>query len=291
MPDGDNTVLMTDKYSPLKYPGWQLLVHNSVDPPEAWAVISAIQMPCPEKRLQRVASSGNARVFKGSISVDHSPANVFIKQYLFRSFWDFVKHLLRSSRAKRAFQASLMLRKYGHKAPMPLMLCEKKIGPCRTMSILVTQEAPGAMQLRRLLALLSRDKSKESLRKKRRLIREFAISIGKMHSQGIVHGDTRLGNVLVGNENEHFTFWFIDNESTRCFTSAGLKQIRKNLVQINIRAKVSRTDKMRFMHSYARHRKLSEDETKALITLVLEKTFSRIKNREHRKPGKSLQNK
>jgi len=280
---------MSDSYYQKMFPGWHLLIHNGIAPQEAQFILSAIQKPCSGSTFQNVNSSGNAKVFKGSLKVNHKPVSVFIKQYLFRSFFDFVKHILRSSRAKRAFKASLMLEKIGHKAPLPLMLCEKKIGPFRTQSVLVTKEACGAIELRKLLADLSSDKSRESLRKKRRLIREFGSSIGKMHSQGLVHGDTRLGNVLVGNLDQDLAFWFIDNESTRQFARASLKRIRKNLVQINIRAKVSNTDKMRFMQNYARQRKLSDYETKALITVVLEKTSWRVINRELRKPSKSLE--
>lgn len=282
--------MISAKYYNLKYMGWSLLIHNGVNHGEATQLLSEkLKLPLEgNNSYQKVKSSDNAKVFMGFMNVYSKPEVVFVKQFLFRSFWDFLKHMFRSSRAKRAFDASIMLERYGHKAPLPLVLCEKSIGPFKTQNILVTQKATGTVELRKLLADINVDKSREALKKKRKLIRAFGNTIGKMHSQGIVHGDTRLGNVLVS-ENEHdYSFWFIDNEGTRHFKRVSLKKIRKNLVQINIRAKVSSTDRMRFMTSYAQQRDFSEDETRLLINSVMEKTSRRVKDRELRKPGKAL---
>jgi len=64
-------------------------------------------------KLTPVLSSRTSRVYKFSTSFNGTERLIYFKQYLFRSNWDFIKHLVRSSRARRAFKASLILEKNG----------------------------------------------------------------------------------------------------------------------------------------------------------------------------------
>ncbi len=238
-----------------------------------------------KNRFLQVQSSESARVFVTLINYDGRQERIYVKQFLPRSVLDFIKHLLRDSRGKRAFNASVMLRNSGFHAPDPLCLLQKKYGPLITDNILMTSEVQDATRLKLKLKEYEQEKTASGLRKKRALIREFGKLIGKMHHQGIVHGDTRLGNVLVQEVHEQFLFWFIDNENTKRFPKLSPKRVVKNLDQMNIRAKVSNTDRFRFMQSYARVRGLTRDELKYLAGKVLARTAMRLKKRRRQDPG------
>ncbi len=215
------------------------------------------------------------------MSVDDQSVGVYIKEYCFRSRADFLKHFFRASRARRAFNASLMLKENGFNAPEPLILMQKKAGPFTTKAVLITREAVDAQKLRHTFWKVVEN----GLAPKRNFLKKFGRLIGRMHARGIIHGDLRIGNVLVQESGGDHSFWFIDNERTVRYSSPPLSLIKKNLVQLNMFGykSLSNTDKMRFMSEYAKQRNLTRDETERLIGLVLEKTSWRVRKKEEKR--------
>jgi tRNA A-37 threonylcarbamoyl transferase component Bud32 len=204
-----------------------------------------------QDRFLKVPSSDYARVFKGPVSSGGADVCVYVKRYLRRSQLDFAKHLLRASRARRAFEASLMLQESGFDTPAVLALFERRLGPFTVDDMLVTREIENAVALPQVLRDIGRRFDAEALRQKRALIRAFGRTIGRMHARGIFHGDLRLGNVLVVNEQQQWKFYFIDNERTKQFYHLPPLLRLKNLVQINMfRDGISNTDRMRFFTPY-----------------------------------------
>ncbi len=264
-------------YKHLKFKQWSITIHHKLQLDEALSVLSDNEAVCIDKdRFFQVQSSESARVFLALINYDGRQERIYVKQFLPRSVLDFIKHLLGDSRGKRAFYASVMLRSSGFHAPAPLCLLQKKFGPFITDNILMTSDVQDAIKLKLKLKDYGLEKTASGLRKKRTLISEFGKLIGKMHQQGIVHGDTRLGNVLVQEVDDQFLFWFIDNENTKRFPRLSTKRVVKNLDQMNIKARVSNTDRLRFMRSYALARDLSRDELKYIAGKVQARTAKRL---------------
>ena len=260
------------------YLGWSLDIHPDVSIDEVYKLLSPDGRVCLDKNTHRqVVSSGNARVFFTTLCLKNKPAGVYVKHYLFRSIVDFLKHLFRSSRGKRAFKASLMLRQHEFNAPEPVTLMQKKTGPFFTQSTLISKAAPCSASLSSYLKNISEEKRDSLPVLKRDLLTQFGSTIGRMHSKGIIHGDLRLSNVLTQKCEDKILFWFIDNERTRQFKSVPLRLVRKNLVQINMfRTNITNTDRMRFMKAYAHARGLSKEETRKIVRLVTDRTSLRL---------------
>ena len=205
---------------------------------------------CPDEFTQ-VESSDYARVFRGRVFFDGANHTVYLKRYLCRSRLDLVKHLFRPSRARRAFNASLMLRRNGFTAPAVVGLFERRVGPFRTGNSLLTEEVANAMSMVELLTDMSDNRKQETIAEKRSLIAAFARTVGQMHARGIFHGDLRLGNVLVVKEDSKWRFFLIDNERTKKFVGLPARLRVKNLVQINMfRRGISNSDRLRFFSTY-----------------------------------------
>jgi tRNA A-37 threonylcarbamoyl transferase component Bud32 len=272
-------------YNRQSHLGWSIDIHPEVATDEAYKLLSPDRRIRLDKNIYRqVVSSGSARVFFSSFCLKNKPVGVYIKHYLFRSSMDFFKHLFRSSRGKRAFNASLMLRQNKFNAPEPLVLMQKKIGPFFTQSLLVSKEAPCSVNLSVYLKDMTNEHHESLPGLKRQLLVQFGSTIGRMHSKGIIHGDLRLSNVLAQRCGDKTLFWFIDNERTRQFKSAPLRLVRKNLVQINMfRTNISNTDRMRFIKAYAHERGLSREEIRKIARLVIDRTSLRLA----RKHGKT----
>jgi tRNA A-37 threonylcarbamoyl transferase component Bud32 len=225
----------------------------------------------------QVASSEHSRVFKCRISSKSGNFCVYAKRFLFRSRLDFAKHLLRASRARRAFEASLMLQQNGFDTPAVLGLFERRFGPFTIDNMLVTGEVENATPMPQLLQDLSRRSDTEETERKRALIREFARTVGQMHAKGIFHGDLRLGNVLSTTERDHWRFYFIDNERTRKFRRLPVRLRLKNLVQINMcTGGVSNTDRLWFFKNYLDQDPSAAPKRKQWSRTVMRKTELRL---------------
>ncbi len=204
-----------------------------------------------KSRLTAVPSSRFARVFRCDISSGRDGRKLYFKKYLCRSTLDFVKHLFRPSRARRAFNASLMLEKNGLDAPAVVALFERRVGPFCSDNFLLTEEVENARSMVEVLTDLCANSDADALVRKRDLIGAFAEMVGRMHAREIFHGDLRLGNVLVTQEGGKWRFFLIDNERTRKFYNLPSRLRLKNLVQLNMfRHGISNTDRLRFFREY-----------------------------------------
>jgi tRNA A-37 threonylcarbamoyl transferase component Bud32 len=231
-------------------------------------------------RFARVRSSDYTRVYRCGISFDGVEHVLYLKRYLYHSVWDFAKRLFRSSRAKSAFKASLMLERGRFDTPCVVGLFERRFGPFRTDNLLLTKEVKGSMKLGAYLLQFCNHTHKQRLQEKRRLIASFGETVGRMHAEGVFHGDLGQGNVLVQEEGRGWRFFFIDNERTKQFHRLPGRMRLKNLVQINMFWRgISNTDRMSFFKSYLNENPHLEIRCSAWAQKVITKTNRRLQRK------------
>ena len=265
-------------YKKFFFQGWTLILHREACPEEICKIISSKAVVYPgQNSLKLVQATDKSRVFEGFFKFKGKSTKAYVKQFLCYLSCRYAKYFVLTSRAQKAFRASLMLEGNGIMAPKPLALMEKKYGPFCIDSILIIRDVPDSMQLSEKLHSLSSDLFINTLKKKRMMIREFGKVVGEMHKKGIMHGDLRLRNVLVQEKAEKLLFWFIDNERTKRIDRFSSRHARKNLVQIYVRVQVSNTDRMRFLQAYAQQTGMSRQETKAMAHKVLNRIWWRKK--------------
>ena len=228
----------------------------------------------------RVKSSRNSIVWK--FLVDN---NWFIfKEYLSRSVFEGIKAFLRGTRAERAWRNSkLLIRK---EIPTPtLILLGKRISRfLNYQNFLITEFIPNAVGINTLLrTFLNIPWNKENILFKRFLIQRLGTFVGRLHAQGIMHGDLRLDNILLVYENEYeIKFYLIDNEKTKYFLKGIPNRLRlKNLVQLNmiILPLITITDRMRFFKSYLNENPSLKPFAKIFVRKVILSTRKRLQKR------------
>lgn len=219
-----------------------------------------------------------ARVFKFAVELSGRPRRLFYKEYLYRSIWDFVKHIFRPGRAKRAYQAGLMLQQNGFDVPEVIALGERRNGFFCTKSFLLTREVENAQQIYRCIPESRGNLTKKALRDKRELIRAFGRTVGRMHAAGIFHGDLRLGNVLARQVENTWQFFFLDNERTKKFHRLPARLRLKNLVQTNMHTTgfATNADRLRFFKAYLAKNKMLKNNWKIWSTRVSSRTALRL---------------
>ena len=240
-----------------------------------------------EKKLQEsyeltpVPSSDVSRVYKFTASLDDKERCFYFKQYLYRSVLDFIKHLVRPSRARRAFKAALMLERNGFEAPLIVAMGERKSSFLDRENFLLTVEVEDAKQIRQFIPDNLEDFTKEQLKDMRELIRAFGHTVGRMHAAGIFHGDLRLGNILARREKNGWHFFLIDNERTRKFRRLSARLQLKNLVQVNMLISdcITKTDRMRFFKSYLQENIDIHGRHKKIAHKVDTKTHERLRTK------------
>jgi RIO-like serine/threonine protein kinase len=221
---------------------------------------SNIQIPDGRRAdFEKLGSSKFALVLKFNFLLKSKVYSIVLKKYFMRNFKDCFKFLFRQTRAQRAYNAGQMLIENGFLTP-PAVAHGRKF--------LMTLEVRDSTPIFKLLGTLAADK-------KKKLIQQFAQTIGTMHDKGIVHGDLRLGNVLAKSNSENFEFYFLDNERTKKYEQIPWKLRVKNLVQINMhRDNVDENDRKLFFDAY-----LSQQSTPMDSHKLSEEVISRTNRR------------
>jgi tRNA A-37 threonylcarbamoyl transferase component Bud32 len=232
--------------------------------------------------LTAVPSSHFCRVYKLVVRFNNVDTCLYLKEHLSRGILDTIKHIIRPGRAKRAFDASLMLQNNGFDAPIVIALLERRstFGGFRTGGALITKEVENAEPILKSLtdSCPNRD---NALDRRRSLIAGFGQTIGQMHADGIFHGDLRAGNIMARDEKNNWRFFFLDNERTRKFRKLPARLRVKNLVQLQISSTtiIGDTDRMRFYKRYLVKNTMSRMEGKILAEKVFKKTIRRLRGR------------
>ncbi|MEN6386843.1 MAG: lipopolysaccharide kinase InaA family protein [Phycisphaerales bacterium] len=213
--------------------------------------------------FEKLNSSKFALVLKVNTRFNSKVYSIILKRYFLRNISDFFKSIFLPSRAERAYKAGQMLLENGFLTP-PAVAYSKKF--------LMTMEVRESTQIFNLLRTLPPEKKKN-------MIEQFAIAVGKMHDKGIFHGDLRIGNILVKENNENFEFYLIDNERTKKFDNIPWRLRIKNLVQLNMhKNNVDESERKLFFDIYLTQQSKPVDARK-LAEAVIAKTNKRLEDK------------
>ncbi len=176
----------------------------------------------------------------------HDEDGIYFKEFFPRSPIEKLKALVKGSRATRARRQSEALLLAGFDAPQNI--CWGHLGSSH--EYLFTYAVPGfgiTAWLRQELS--ARDPA--SLRKRRQLLRELGIFVGRMHATGFIHGDLRSSNVMAVERRDRFQFSLIDNERNVQQVPPTGKQLLKNIMQLNMLfpSDLTRSDRLRFFRA------------------------------------------
>jgi len=262
-------------FDKIELSGWTAHLNTSFPSKALETVVSEKDFNGVRGPFEEVAASKFAKVCKGAISFKGRTHNLYIKQYLYRSVGDFLKHVFRPSRAMRSLKASQMLSAENLLSPEVIAMGHQRSGPFVTKSFLITRSVENAPTLTKHIT------KGTDLKTKRQFIRQLAETIGAMHAANISHGDLRIGNILVKTNEDDWDFYLLDNERTVKHKTLPDKLRLKNLVQVGmiINKNLTNTDKIRFYKTYLKKNKEAIPNPKDLARRVSERTKERLKNK------------
>jgi KDO2-lipid IV(A) lauroyltransferase len=246
----------------------KLSIYGPVRDEYAQAIHALLNGDLP-KEWEWVESSSNSIVARRL-----KPSFTYYKEFLNRSPFEWLKSLFRGTRCDRARLQGEILGQKGFRSPE--ILCWGKQG---NRHYIVT-EGLNASGLGDLIIKHWRPPlSREQFHAKRKLVEQLGQEIGRLHKEGICHGDLRPNNILVRQTEKGVHFYFIDNERNRYFTEIPRRLIERNLVQVNMvfSPYVTLQDRLRFFNAYARtYPRFSFEEKRSLIQKVHQRTLRRL---------------
>ncbi len=156
----------------------------------------------PDDLIQRGLVLNDCR--RCTVSQFETPQGpVVIKRFNLRGPLHTIAHSVMRTRAQRGWEFGRLLRTHGIPSPRPLAYLERRVGPLRGRSYLVTQFV-NATTLRRFVAeYADRDLPLE-------LTNEFAKTWHRLRNLQLTHGDTKSTNFLVTKD---LRLWLIDLDS------------------------------------------------------------------------------
>jgi len=261
--------------------GWTGYVHADFQQVPVSCLIDPDCSDDQRSPFEKMGSSDTAEVYRYSIKLQGDRELLYLKKYPHRSMADAVKHLFRPSRAKRAFRAGLMLRKNGFATPQIVAFLQKRAGFLHSEDILITQAMMNASALPDVLRSDEVDGRPMTVKDRQAAIVDLGKVIGRMHANGICHGDLRWGNIFASRMASDWEFYLIDNERTQKYPILPSWLRLKNLVQLHIyKGSLTQVDQMRFWRAYIKAARISPPRSKRIASAVFRRTIKRLKKRD-----------
>lgn len=211
--------------------------------------------------------------------VDSSPearvatdGHYYTKLFLPRDIWEWPKQLLRGGRGERAVREAERLQRLGFLTPE--VCASGHIGLSQWMATRAVQAVSfGDFVCGFFATTAERDGIERAS-----LYRELGALVGRLHRAGVIHGDLRPNNVMLGGRAGEVLFYLIDNERNRQFRRAPRRGVLKNLVQIQMlfEQDFSSAERLLFMAAYRQARDIGEAECQALTVASQQRVNERL---------------
>jgi hypothetical protein len=241
----------------------------------ATAVHSLLNGDLP-KEWEWVKSSCNSIVARRL-----KPSLTYYKEFLDRSPFEWLKSLVRGSRCDRARLQGEILGQKGFRSPEILCWGKQR---CRHYIVTEGINASGLGDF--IIKHWRLPLAREQFWAKRKLIEKLGQEIGRLHKEGIWHGDLRPNNILVRQTEKEVYFYLIDNERNRYFTEIPRRLIERNLVQVNMidPSYVTLQDRLRFFMAYSKiYPRFTCQEKRVLVQKVHKRTVWRLADKAARR--------
>ena len=229
-----------------------------------WLVVDEYSSLIPGElvdKVRNVVSSSDCRVIRENnvrislfFTLPERNGVVFVKRYKCRGIMDVIKYFFFTSKASNEWKNMNRFLKKGIPVPSPLAKGEKRRFNCLLDSYLVTKAFVNAKPLGSFMEQYEGgENAPNSLKKKRKLIKELALLVKKIHAEGFFYRDLHAGNILVveGNDGGH-QLYPVDFHKIWYLRIVPVWMRIRDLAQLRNSFSVSRSDQLRFLREYAK---------------------------------------
>lgn len=201
-------------------------------------------------------ASRTAEVYRARIEVGARPIDVVCKRNVSEGFVRSVVQRWRRSREMKSWERAFVLLRAGIRTALPLAILER-VSP-KPSAWLICEAIPKAVDLDRVLSgLLDELDAPKAVQVKRALIGELVDLCCRMMRNGIGHRDFKASNILVTDWNRVAAdpkLWLVDldgiHPSAEGEPHSAWPAITRLGASLAACRRVTRTDRMRFLHAF-----------------------------------------
>jgi serine/threonine protein kinase len=229
---------------------------------------------------RRVKESRSKALWEKEMVIRGVPRTLLIKQYKRKRGWKSIAYLTRPSQAIRSWRGShaLQIRNVG---TVKAIAAIEERSPFHFLgnAYLISEKIPNVVNLAAVVSTLV-DHTPAADAEKDALLRGLALFLRRIHALGIVHGDMKATNILVGaRKNGGHAFYLTDLDFVRTRLRLSRRQVIRNLMQLNKSltdlSRVSLRDRLRFLRAYCGAQ--TRDEIRGLRQTVARRTARSLK--------------
>lgn len=192
---------------------------------------------------------------RGRLRLGDADVEVAVKEFRPVGLLGEIKRLAGHSPARQAWLAAHGFAVRGQPTAQGLALYEEAAGPRAGRSLLLTEWIAGAIAANRYVEeVVGGAAGPGRLAARRGLVAALAAAVRGLHRAGIHHHDLKANNLLMAPAAPAHRVWFLDLDRVTFGTPPGVAARQKALAQLNasMPASLTRTDRLRFLHAYAK---------------------------------------
>ena len=200
--------------------------------------------------------SASSTVAARTLELATGPVRVIYKRYNHKKVLSGARHLFRPSPAVRAWIAAGALQVRGLPTPRPIAVMETvRFGLVRH-GYFVAERIDGASHLHdHVNEHLAPTPEPDQHRHKRRLVRELARLVRRLHQRQLSQRDLKATNILVAGSDDRPALYLVDLDGLRvCWAPLSVAQRVQNVARLHVsfhdHPLLSRTDRLRFLRHY-----------------------------------------
>ena len=133
--------------------------------------------------------------------------------------------LYKSSKARRAYMAPLLLRERGFESPEPVAFVTYRTGLLKSSSYFICLQSDYRHSMCDVEALPPAERTE--------VVRAFARFAARLHEDGFLHRDFSSGNILYDRRGDRLHFALVDTNTVRCGRAVSIEKGCANLAHLS----------------------------------------------------------
>lgn len=241
---------------------------TGVAPSDLVRLMNAPQRLLRESMDRPLKLSHSSVVVEAEFPIDGAPARVVYKRTRVKGWWKRLLAWARRSRAMTSWVVGHALAERGIATTRPLAVCIPRGWRARCEGYVLSEWIDGAQNLHLYAWQLAQQPPGPRARRAAQAAFSLGRLVGRLHAWRIAHRDLKGCNLLLAEKPGTVDAYLLDMEGVRILRRLSRAEQVRNLARLaaSIEAHpwVSRTDRMRFLRSYAREQLPAQVDLKAL---------------------------
>ncbi len=208
---------------------------------------------------------------------DETTKSVCIKEYKYPSHLKRFLYAFHNSLGRKAWFAAHGLLTLNIKTPKPIALFEEKRPFIIKKSFIIMDDISNCSPCNKYVAeKFKNPNGKINRRMKKNFIFHLALSFRQLHDSDVYHADLKANNIMIMESQDSWDFSYLDLDRVRFNKKITIKEMVKNLSQLNasIPNCITYTDRLRFYQIYSGMRNLNT-ENKQILKAIIQLSIKR----------------